>query len=53
LIIRSILAKIEGDKTILEIGEDLRTENTDHKLADRMRVANPPMYDHPGWEGQP
>jgi hypothetical protein len=36
LIIKNIRENIKGDKTILEIGEDLRTENTDDKLADFM-----------------
>jgi hypothetical protein len=49
---RNIPEDIKGDKKIREIGEDLRTENTDHKLVDLMRVENPPMCDQPGWKRQ-
>jgi hypothetical protein len=53
LVTRNILDNIEGDEMILEIGEDLRTENTDDRIADLRRVANPPMCDQPGWKRQP
>jgi hypothetical protein len=52
LTIRNILENIEKDKTILEMGEDLGTENTDCKLEDLMRIADPPMCDQPGWKRQ-
>jgi hypothetical protein len=52
LITRNIFENTKEDKMILEIGEDLRTENTDHKLVDLMRVENPLMCDQLGWKLQ-
>jgi hypothetical protein len=44
---------MEKHKTILEIGENMRTENIDHKLADLIRITNPSMCGQPGWKRHP
>jgi hypothetical protein len=53
LIARNIRENMEKDKTILEIGEDIRTENIDHMLVNLIRIANPSMCGQPGWKRQP